>query len=215
MCRDGFFGVTCEESKINHPFFFLYHYHYLFSCAEFKISHFPITIIIIYSRVLNLRFLIFPSQTFNKFCRDYGLIKMVVTLVNCYFRAGYSGTSFLATFDTDSVTPGDPIVFNYIVHNSGGHYNSTTGIYHCTNRWHLWNHLPYSSWEWCECWGLASGWWAKGLWNIPNILLQNYYFYGLDGNTAFHHTIENKNAFQWGAYRPHVRGVSWQKPPQT
>ena len=41
----------------------------------------------------------------------------------------YSGTSFLATFDTDQVTPDDPIVFDYIVHNTGGHYDPTSGIY--------------------------------------------------------------------------------------
>ena len=45
------------------------------------------------------------------------------------FPTGYSGTSFLATFDTSPVTPTDPIVFNYPVHNSGGHYDPTTGIY--------------------------------------------------------------------------------------
>ena len=27
------------------------------------------------------------------------------------------------------MTPGDPIVFNYPVHNTGGHYDPTTGIY--------------------------------------------------------------------------------------
>ena len=42
---------------------------------------------------------------------------------------GYSDFSFLATFDTNPVTPGNPIVFNYPVHNAGGHYNPTTGIY--------------------------------------------------------------------------------------
>ena len=42
---------------------------------------------------------------------------------------GYSGTAFLATFDTDTLTPTDPVVFNYPIHNTGGHYNSTTGIY--------------------------------------------------------------------------------------
>ena len=45
------------------------------------------------------------------------------------FRPGYSGTSFLASFDAGTLTPGDPIVFNYPVHNAGGHYDSTTGIY--------------------------------------------------------------------------------------
>ena len=42
---------------------------------------------------------------------------------------GYSGTAFLATFDTGSLPPGNPIVFNYPVINTGGHYNPTTGIY--------------------------------------------------------------------------------------
>ena len=46
-----------------------------------------------------------------------------------YFNQGYSGTSFLATFDASPMTPTDPIVFNYPVHNTGGHYDSTTGIY--------------------------------------------------------------------------------------
>ena len=27
------------------------------------------------------------------------------------------------------MTPGDPIVLNYTVHNTGGHYDPTTGIY--------------------------------------------------------------------------------------
>ena len=27
------------------------------------------------------------------------------------------------------MTPGDPILFNYPVHNTGGHYDPTTGIY--------------------------------------------------------------------------------------
>ena len=46
-----------------------------------------------------------------------------------FFPTGYSDTSFLATFDTNSVTPSDPIVFNYPVENTGGHYDPTTGIY--------------------------------------------------------------------------------------
>ena len=33
------------------------------------------------------------------------------------------------TFDTVSLTPNDPIVFNYPVHNTGGHYDPNTGIY--------------------------------------------------------------------------------------
>ena len=45
------------------------------------------------------------------------------------FYAGYSGLSFLATFDVGTLTPTDPIVFNNPVHNSGGHYDPTTGIY--------------------------------------------------------------------------------------
>ena len=45
------------------------------------------------------------------------------------FPTDYSGTAFLATFDTTTLTPTDPIVFNYTVHNTGGHYDSTTGIY--------------------------------------------------------------------------------------
>ena len=45
------------------------------------------------------------------------------------FHPGYSGTSFLASFDAGTLTPGDPIVFNYPVHNAGGHYDPTTGIY--------------------------------------------------------------------------------------
>ena len=42
---------------------------------------------------------------------------------------GYSDTSFLATFDTSSLTPTDPIVFNNPVLNTGGHYDPATGIY--------------------------------------------------------------------------------------
>ena len=48
---------------------------------------------------------------------------------NTFSPTDYSGTSFLATFDTDTLTPTDPIVFNYPVHNAGGHYDSATGIY--------------------------------------------------------------------------------------
>ena len=48
---------------------------------------------------------------------------------NIHSCTGYSGTSFLATFNTGTLTPGDPIVFNYAVHNTGGHYDPTTGIY--------------------------------------------------------------------------------------
>ena len=42
---------------------------------------------------------------------------------------GYSSISFLATFDTDTLIPTNPIVFNYPVHNAGGYYDSITGIY--------------------------------------------------------------------------------------
>ena len=35
----------------------------------------------------------------------------------------------MATFDTDTVTPTDPIVFNYPVHNIRNYYSPTTGIY--------------------------------------------------------------------------------------
>ena len=44
-------------------------------------------------------------------------------------HAGYSDTSFLATFDTDPITPTNPTIFNYAVLNPGGHYDVTTGIY--------------------------------------------------------------------------------------
>ena len=43
--------------------------------------------------------------------------------------AGYADASFLATFDEITLTPTDPIVFNYPVLNPGGHYNPNTGIY--------------------------------------------------------------------------------------
>ena len=49
--------------------------------------------------------------------------------INIHFHPGYSDTSFLATFDCGTLTPTDPIVFNYPVHNAGGHYDPTTGIY--------------------------------------------------------------------------------------
>ena len=45
------------------------------------------------------------------------------------FHPGYSDLSFLATFDTGTLTPGDPIAFNYPIHNAGYHYDLTTGIY--------------------------------------------------------------------------------------
>ena len=37
--------------------------------------------------------------------------------------------NFLATFDTDLVTPSDPIVFPSAPLNNGNHYDVTTGIY--------------------------------------------------------------------------------------
>ena len=56
--------------------------------------------------------------------------KNSVQLINKFsLYTGYSGTSFLATFDTTPLTPENPIVFNYAVHNTGGHYDPTTGIY--------------------------------------------------------------------------------------
>ena len=45
------------------------------------------------------------------------------------FVPGYSHTSFLASFDYDPGTPGDPIVFNVAPLNPGGHYDVTSGIY--------------------------------------------------------------------------------------
>ena len=58
------------------------------------------------------------------------IFKNTVQVINKFsFYTGYSATAFLATFDTTSVTPGDPIVFNYPVHNAGVHYDPTTGIY--------------------------------------------------------------------------------------
>ena len=45
------------------------------------------------------------------------------------FHTGYSDTPFLVTFDTTPMTPGDPIVFNYIAHNTGGHYDPSNGFY--------------------------------------------------------------------------------------
>ena len=46
-----------------------------------------------------------------------------------FLHTGYSGISFLVTFDDFTLTPEDPIVFNYPVINTGGHYDPTTGIY--------------------------------------------------------------------------------------
>ena len=46
-----------------------------------------------------------------------------------FFPTGYSDKTFLATFDVYTLTPTNPIVFNYPVYNAGGHYDSTTGIY--------------------------------------------------------------------------------------
>ena len=45
------------------------------------------------------------------------------------FPTGYSDTAFLATFDVNNLIPGDVIIFNYPLQNSGGHYNSETGFY--------------------------------------------------------------------------------------
>ena len=56
-------------------------------------------------------------------------MKNAVKNINQLSHTGYFGTSFLATFDTSPVTPGNPIVFNYPLVNAGGHYDSTTGIY--------------------------------------------------------------------------------------
>ena len=57
------------------------------------------------------------------------LLKSIFFILSLFSHTDYSDTSFLATFRTDIATPTDPIVFDYPVHNSGGHYNSTTGIY--------------------------------------------------------------------------------------
>ena len=58
------------------------------------------------------------------------IFKNTVKVINKFsLYTGYSRTSFLVTFDTSPVTPGNPIVFNYPVHNVGGHYDPTTGIY--------------------------------------------------------------------------------------
>ena len=45
--------------------------------------------------------------------------------------SGYADTSFLATIGSQTHTPGspNPIVFEVAVHNTGGHYDPTTGIY--------------------------------------------------------------------------------------
>ena len=51
------------------------------------------------------------------------------SLNKTFSTLGYSDTSFLATFETSLVITSDPIVFNYPVHNTGGHYDPTTGIY--------------------------------------------------------------------------------------
>ena len=51
------------------------------------------------------------------------------SLSNLFSTLGYSDTSFFATFETSLVITSDPIVFNYPVHNTGGHYDPTTGIY--------------------------------------------------------------------------------------
>ena len=86
MCRDGFFRVTCSESKMLH----VYNWHFI--C---------VTIITVLNKVkYHQRF---PAT-------------------------GYSGTTFLATFDTYLLSPTDPVVFNNPVHNNGGHYDPTTGI---------------------------------------------------------------------------------------
>ena len=37
--------------------------------------------------------------------------------------------AFLATFDVNILVPTDPIVFNVVVLNPGGHYDATSGIY--------------------------------------------------------------------------------------
>ena len=41
--------------------------------------------------------------------------------INIHFHPDYSDTSFLVTFDSGTLTPTDPIVFNYPVHNAGDH----------------------------------------------------------------------------------------------
>ena len=57
------------------------------------------------------------------------ILNNIANDINQLSLQGYSGTSFLATFDINPVTPGTPIVFNDPVHNTGGHYDPTTGIY--------------------------------------------------------------------------------------
>ena len=116
------------------------------------------------------------SQTFNKFFRDYGLIKMFVTSGNCYFPAGYSGTSFIATFHTNSVTPGDPIVFNYIVHNTGGIYTvPLDGTYEIIFRIRAENDANVGVWL------VVDGQ------RVCEIYL-TYHYKIIDGNTTFHNT---------------------------
>ena len=54
---------------------------------------------------------------------------MLILLINEVI-SGYSGLSILATFDVSTlILVNDTIVFNYPVLNTGGHYDSTTGIY--------------------------------------------------------------------------------------
>ena len=61
--------------------------------------------------------------------RTFEFIDSIATTDHKYFPQGYGDTSFLASFDYDPDTPGDPIVFNVAPLNPGGHYDITTGIY--------------------------------------------------------------------------------------
>ena len=55
---------------------------------------------------------------------------MVSLIKGLLYLSAYEDTYFLATISEDTVSPvSDPIVFDEVRINPGGHYNATTGIY--------------------------------------------------------------------------------------
>ena len=108
MCKDGYFGVTCLESKYQchnqRPCWKSY-----LDCYQYFVTQWMWLMQKFYNFVLKLSI---------NYCWDLWA-----------FVSGYSDTSFLATFNELYITPTDPIVFDNAVLNTGGHYDPTTGIY--------------------------------------------------------------------------------------
>ena len=51
-----------------------------------------------------------------------------------FYNTGYSDATFLATFDVYTLTPTNPILFDYALYNTGGHYDHHHWYLHCSNK---------------------------------------------------------------------------------